>query len=131
MNKILILQRKPEDQKRIEEAIKKICPEVWDTIVMHNDLDKKTKEMIKAQGNFFKKEKKPMLVVTGSVLLTIGGKRVVKKIKNWNPTAEILVYSYSNLEDKRIKMFMLKEDSTVNAEKLAKYVKEYVATHQN
>lgn len=129
MKKIIILQRLPKDQERILKAFGKICPELLMEVLIDNDINKEVKEQIKAErANIFKKKKKPMLVVTGSILLTIGGKRIVKKIKRLNPTADIILYSRESIESKKIMHFIKKELTDENAEELAKYVKEYVKT---
>ena len=60
-----------------------------------------------------KKEMKRVIVITGTVLLTTSGKRILKKIKAWNEYAKIILLSGMNdlRKDKRVDLFREKKKS--------------------
>jgi DNA-binding NarL/FixJ family response regulator len=129
---IIILQRLPMDRDSIQEAMEKICPELLDITTISGHLSD-VKKIIKAPGVFIK-EKKDVLVVTGTVLMDENGDEMIKKIKKWNPGADIVIYSIdpNNISSKKkmaqnIKKRFYKHKTKQCNEELATYIKSIVA----
>lgn len=93
---IIILQfsRRLDVCAFIKEAMNKIHPELLEQTKFYTNL-KDAKEKIITPQNLLSREGKEMIIVTGAVLLDENGDRIIKKINNWNPLAQIIVFSSS------------------------------------
>ncbi len=125
---IVILQWYIDDRNALKAAIERICPQLLPHTTIEGDFDDKIRNIIKCKGAEKRKDQmKKVIIVTGTVLLTTSGKRVLKKLRAWNSYATIILLSGMNdlKKDKRINMFFEKKKSQPEIfDKIATLLKE-------
>ena len=125
---IVILQWYIDDRNALKAAIERICPQLLPHTTIEGDFDDKIRNIIKCKGAEKRKNQmKKVIIVTGTVLLTTSGKRVLKKLRAWNSYATIILLSGMNdlKKDKRINMFFEKKKSQPEIfDKIATLLKE-------